>query len=128
MTPQALSQTLEDFLIGAADAVVLEDGMVAFDLAQAKYCISGETHRCLLLLWSAKRKVVQRVVDLETRNHRCNEEAVRDESKQPLSRPISRCGSRAVRSFPGRNCISPSRPGVRPRPAYARTGFAAEFA
>jgi hypothetical protein len=65
MTPQALSQTLEDFLTGAADAVVLEDGMVAFDLAQAKYCISGEIHRCLLLLWSAERKVVRRVVDLE---------------------------------------------------------------
>lgn len=44
MTPQAQAQTLEDFLMGAADALVLEDGMVAFDLAQAKYSISGETH------------------------------------------------------------------------------------
>lgn len=68
MTPQALAQTLEDFLIGAVDAVVLEDGMVAFDLAQAKYSISGETQKCLSHLWSAERNVVRRVVDLETRN------------------------------------------------------------
>ena len=67
MTPEALSQTLEDFLAGAGDAVVLEDGMVAFDLAQAKYSISGETHKCLLHLWSTERNVVRRVVDLETK-------------------------------------------------------------
>jgi hypothetical protein len=67
MTPEALSQTLETFLAGAGDAVVLEDGMVAFDLTQAKYSISGETHKCLLHLWSSERNVVRRVVDLETK-------------------------------------------------------------
>jgi hypothetical protein len=67
MTPETLSQTLETFLAGAGDAVALEDGMVAFDLAQAKYSISGETHKCLLHLWSSERKVVRRVVDMETK-------------------------------------------------------------
>ena len=67
MTPEGLAQTLENFLAGAGDAVVLEDGMVAFDLAQAKYSISGETHKCLLHLWSNERNVVRRVVDLETK-------------------------------------------------------------
>jgi hypothetical protein len=67
MTPESLSQTLETFLAGAGDAVVLEDGMVAFDLSQAKYSISGETHKCLLHLWSHERNLVRRVVDLETK-------------------------------------------------------------
>ena len=67
MTPETLSQTLESFLSEAADAVVLEDGLVAFDLARAKYSVSGETHKCLLHLWSNERNVVRRVVDLETR-------------------------------------------------------------
>jgi hypothetical protein len=68
MTPESLARTLNDFLAEAHDAVVMEDGAVAFDLAQAKYSISGETHKCLLHLWSSERNVVRRVVDLETRS------------------------------------------------------------
>jgi hypothetical protein len=41
-TPQALTRTLQDFLSQAAGASVLENGAVAFDLAQSKYSISGE--------------------------------------------------------------------------------------
>src|SRR3989441_6474267 len=67
MTPDALVRTVEEFLSQAHDAVVLEDGAVAFDLAQAKYSISGERNKCLLHLWSAERNVVRRVVDLEIR-------------------------------------------------------------
>jgi hypothetical protein len=33
---------VEDFLVGSSGAVVIEDGGVTFDLAQAKYSISGE--------------------------------------------------------------------------------------
>ncbi len=68
MTPDALVRTVEEFLAQAHDAVVLEDGAVAFDLAQAKYSISGERNKCLLHLWSAERNVVRRVVDLEIKN------------------------------------------------------------
>jgi hypothetical protein len=68
MTPEALVRTVEDFLSEAGDAVVLEDGAVAFDLAQAKYSISGERNKCLLHLWSSERNVVRRVVDLEIKN------------------------------------------------------------
>jgi hypothetical protein len=35
--PQALTRTVQDFLSQAAGAVVLENGAVAFDLAQSKY-------------------------------------------------------------------------------------------
>ena len=59
VTPQALTRTVQDFLSEAAGAVVLENGAVAFDLAQSKYSISGEYNRCLLHLWSAERNSVR---------------------------------------------------------------------
>jgi len=68
VTPQALTRTVQDFLSEAAGAVVLENGTVAFDLAQSKYSISGEYNRCLLHLWSAERNAVRRVLDAEVRN------------------------------------------------------------
>ena len=58
VTPQALTRTVQDFLSQAAGALVLENGAVAFDLAQSKYSISGEYNRCLLHLWSAERNAV----------------------------------------------------------------------
>jgi hypothetical protein len=68
MTPETLVRTVGDFLAEAGDAVMLEDGAVAFDLAQAKYSISGERNKCLLHLWSAERNVVRRVLDVEIKN------------------------------------------------------------
>ena len=70
VTPQALTRTVQDFLSEATAAVVLEDGAVAFDLAQSKYSISGEYNRCLLHLWSAERNAVRRVLDAEVKNGR----------------------------------------------------------
>jgi len=68
MTPEALARTVEDFLAGARDAVVLDDGVPVFDLAQAKYSISGEHNKCLLHLWSAERNLVRRVLDVEVKH------------------------------------------------------------
>ena len=68
VTPQALTRTVQDFLSEAAGAVVLENGAVAFDLAQSKYSISGEYNRCLLHLWSAERNTVRRVLEAEVKN------------------------------------------------------------
>src|ERR1700719_2805307 len=68
VTPQALTRTVQDFLSEAAGAVVLENGAVAFDLAQSKYSISGEYNRCLLHLWSAERNSVRRVLEAEIKN------------------------------------------------------------
>ncbi len=68
MTPDALMRTVEDFLAGARDAVVLDDGAVLFDLAQAKYSISGERNKCLLHFWSEERNLVRRVLDVEVKN------------------------------------------------------------
>jgi hypothetical protein len=67
MTPDSLSQMLSDFLNGARAAVVVEDGAIAFDLAESKYSISGEYHKCLLHLWSSERNFVRRVLDAEVK-------------------------------------------------------------
>jgi len=68
VTPQALTRTVQDFLSEAGGAIVLENGAVAFDLAQSKYSISGEYNRCLLHLWSAERNSVRRVLEAEVKN------------------------------------------------------------
>jgi len=59
MTAEALTRTVQDLLREAANAVVLEDGAVAFDLGQAKYPISGACNKCLLRRWSAQRNRVR---------------------------------------------------------------------
>jgi hypothetical protein len=58
---------LSDFLQGSSAAVVIEDGAIAFDLADSKYSISGEHHKCLLHLWSNERNFVRRVLDAEVK-------------------------------------------------------------
>jgi hypothetical protein len=68
VTPETLTRTVQDFLSEATGAVVLENGAVAFDLAQSKYSISGEYNRCLLHLWSAERNAVRRVLEAEVKH------------------------------------------------------------
>lgn len=68
MTPESLSRTVGDFLAFARDALIIEDGTVLFDLAQSKYSVSGEHHKCLVHLWSRERNIVRRVLDAEIKN------------------------------------------------------------
>jgi hypothetical protein len=68
MNAEALTRTLQEFLSDASGAVVLEDHAVAFDLAQARYSISGEHNKCLLHLWSPERNTVRRVLEAELKN------------------------------------------------------------
>jgi len=63
---------IEEFLAQHAEAAVLEDGKVVFDLrggaaGQAKYSISTEHDRCTLHLWSEERNLVRRVVAVTER-------------------------------------------------------------
>lgn len=68
MTPDSLAQNLTEFLGGSRHALVLEDGVQIFDLAEARYSISGEHEKCLLHVWSAERNLVRRILDLEVRH------------------------------------------------------------
>jgi len=67
MMPEQLSRVLEDFLRESSGAIITEDSSMIFDLAEAKYSISGERNKCLLHVWSAERNVVRRVLDVEVR-------------------------------------------------------------
>src|SRR5260370_42695383 len=63
MTTDSLSQMLSDFLDGAHAAVAVEDGAIAFHLAESKYSVPGEYNKCLLHLWPSERNFVRRVLD-----------------------------------------------------------------
>jgi len=67
MTPDSLGATISGFLDGSRAAVVVEDGAIVFDLAAAKYSISGEYNKCLIHFWSSERNVVRRVLDAEVK-------------------------------------------------------------
>jgi hypothetical protein len=68
MSPESLIREVSEFLAGSRSAVVIENGALAFDLADAKYNISGEHNKCLLHLWSTERNVVRRVLEAEVKN------------------------------------------------------------
>ena len=61
-TPEQIAATIEAFLSQHAEAAVLEDGKVLFDLRSAKFSISTEYGRCTLHLWSEERNLVRRIV------------------------------------------------------------------
>jgi hypothetical protein len=59
---QEIAAAIEVFLAEHAQAAVLEDGKVIFDLATAQREVSTEHERCTLHLWSEERNLVRRVV------------------------------------------------------------------
>jgi hypothetical protein len=67
MTTDSLRGVLDEFLAASSGAVVMEDGATIFDLAEARYSVSGEHNKCLLHFWSNERNLVRRVLDVETR-------------------------------------------------------------
>src|SRR4051812_45679671 len=72
-TPAQVAAAIEDFLAHHADAAVVEDGKVVFDLrpghtGAARFTLSTEHERCMLHLWSDERNLVRRVLSATTRN------------------------------------------------------------
>ncbi len=64
----SLVRTIEDFLAGAQEALVLEERSVLFDLSRSKYSLNGEQGKCLLHMWSDDRNTVRRVLAAEVKN------------------------------------------------------------
>jgi hypothetical protein len=62
-----IAAAIEAFLAQHAEAAVLEDGKVVFDMRTAKHSLSTEHERCTLQLWSDEGNVVRRVVSAEER-------------------------------------------------------------
>jgi hypothetical protein len=74
VTQQSAAQTaahiatqIESFLAQHAEAAVLEDGKVVFDLRSAKASINTEHDRCMLHLWSEERNLVRQIVSVTQR-------------------------------------------------------------
>jgi hypothetical protein len=66
-TAAQIATQIEEFLAQNAEAAVLEDGKVAFDLRSAKASISTEHERCTLHLWSEERNLVRQIVSVTER-------------------------------------------------------------
>jgi hypothetical protein len=66
-TAVQIATQIEEFLAQHAEAAVLEDGKVAFDLRSAKASVSAEHDRCTLHLWSEERNLVRQIVSATER-------------------------------------------------------------
>ena len=77
LSPQALAQALEQFLLLNPHAVVVEEGSVLFDMAQARFTVEAGSGRCVLQLWSEARNLVRTVVGLEQRGDALRLEVMR---------------------------------------------------
>jgi hypothetical protein len=62
-----LARALASFFAEHAQAAVLEDGRVIFDMRTARYSIAAEPGRCLLHLWSEERNIVRTICGLQAR-------------------------------------------------------------
>ena len=98
MSPESIASALEQFLSGSSTAVVIEDGAVAFDLAEARYSVSGESNKCLLHLWSAERNVVRRVLDVEAKGETLQITVLRMGQARPTKLEICRQRDRRTAS------------------------------
>src|SRR2546429_1296298 len=115
MTPDSLSQMLSDFLDGARAAVVVEDCAIAFDLAEAKYSVSGEYNKCLLHLWSSERNFVRRVLGAGGKGTTLRLQGQRMGQNRPTR--VDFCPDRDQRSPAPRRA---ARAGSEPRPRRGR--------
>ena len=102
---EALSRTIEIYLAGSRNALVLEDGTTLFDLTRSKYSLSGEYGKCLLHLWSEERNTVRRVLDAQEKKERFSSRCSAWASR---ARPASR--SAAVMTRERRTLAKPPAP------------------
>jgi hypothetical protein len=94
MDSRRVAGQLEDFLASSSEAVVVEQGAVLFDLAQAKYSISGESNKCLLHLWSVERNIVRRILDVEAKGEVLRLTVQKTGQARPTHLEICRGGDR----------------------------------
>jgi hypothetical protein len=61
-SPEEIAAVITEFLAEHAEAAVLEDGKVVFDLRSAKHSLSTEHGQCSLHLWNDERNIVRNIV------------------------------------------------------------------
>ena len=79
---------LENFLLEAPHAVLIENGDILFDFSSARYSVSGEG-KCVLHVWSEERNIVRRVLDVEGSPRRLRLSALRFGQSKPEVLEIS---------------------------------------
>jgi len=82
ISAELLTEMLQQFLADTPHAVAIEDGEVLFDLATAKYSITGEG-KCILHLWSEERNTVRRVLNAEVKGRALRLNVLRFGQVQP---------------------------------------------
>lgn len=68
-TAERLAHTIETYLADHAEAALLEEGCVLFEMRAARYAVSESHGRCLLEMWSEERNLVRTVVEVQERAH-----------------------------------------------------------
>jgi hypothetical protein len=68
-SPEQIAAAITEFLAEHAEAAVLEDGKVLFDLRTAKHALSTEHGLCSLHLWNSERNVVRNIVAVTARTN-----------------------------------------------------------
>jgi len=66
-TAAELAAAIENYLAAHAEAAVLEEGRVAFDMRSARYSVTEQHGRCLLQLWSEERNLIRTVAGVDLR-------------------------------------------------------------
>lgn len=95
ISANSLSSMLETFLADTPHAIAIENGEPIFDLATARYSVSGEG-KCVLHLWSEERNAVRRVLDAELKSRTLHLSVLRFGQSQPTILEI--CADRDQRS------------------------------
>jgi hypothetical protein len=67
VSPDLLARDIEAYLAEHAEAAVLEDGRVLFDMRNARYSVSEAHGRCVVQFWSEERNLIRTVVGVQAR-------------------------------------------------------------
>jgi hypothetical protein len=68
LAPAALQAALEGFFTDNPRACVVEDGVVLFDMALARWSVDASGGRCVLQLWSEERTLSRTILTLQERS------------------------------------------------------------
>jgi hypothetical protein len=68
LAPSALQAALESFFTDNPRACVVEDGVVLFDMAFARWSVDAAGGRCVLQLWSEERTLSRTILTLQERS------------------------------------------------------------
>jgi hypothetical protein len=98
MDTDALARILHEFLADARAAVIVEDGLVMFEMARTRYSVTAEHGRCLLHLWSEERNAVRRVLEAEHRGSSLRLEVLRFGQVRPSQLDVFRDPDRRTAS------------------------------